>query len=118
MLLIVSLISSWEWFPDVRGQVTGAVLACQAFNRGFWACFGLLYMNPKETKMIDVSGGNGIMFYPPEVGARVPTFCFILSSFVLIVGTTGALLIKRNEIQAHKDKVSFRRATDMNMATK
>jgi hypothetical protein len=46
LLLIVSLLSAWEWFPDARGQVTGAVLASQAFNRGLWACIGLLYMNP------------------------------------------------------------------------
>jgi len=97
MLLIVSLISSWEWFPDVRGQVTGAVLACQAFNRGLWATFGLLYMNPKELKMIDVSeDGSIIMFYPASVGVRVPTFCFILAGFVFVAGMSGALLIQRN----------------------
>ena len=28
LLLMASLLSSWEWFPDVRGQVTGAILAC------------------------------------------------------------------------------------------
>ena len=28
LLLMVSLLSCWEWFPDVRGQVTGAILAC------------------------------------------------------------------------------------------
>ena len=108
LLMMASLLSAWEWFPDVRGQVTGAILACQAFSRGMWACIGLLFLNPGEQKMIDVDG-TGKMFYPLIVGQRVPFFCYVLAGYVFIAGMSGSLLLKRNSIQKLKDKVSFRR---------
>lgn len=76
-------------------------------------------MNPKELKIIDVSDDkSGIYFYPASVGVKVPTFCFILAGFVFIAGMSGALLIKRNQTQALKDKMSFKRTTCMNRETK
>ena len=73
-----------------------------------WACIGLLFLNPGEKKMIDVDG-KGDHFYPPEVGKRVPFFCYVLAAYVLIAGVSGSLLLQRNSIQKLKDKVSFRR---------
>ena len=56
-------------------------------------------MNPHMKQMIDVSGGDFIYFYPPEVGQKVPNFLYMLAGYVLISGLVGANLIIRNKDQ-------------------
>jgi len=103
LLTIVALLCSWEWFPDVRGQVTGIVLAFQAMSRGVIAFAGLFILNPHSLPLENPSGDGVNFFYPESVGERVPLYCTLVASYISVVGLTGAFFIKRNEDIVQKD---------------
>ena len=42
----VALFLCWEWFPDVRGQITGLLSSFSAVGRALYIYGSILYINP------------------------------------------------------------------------
>ena len=64
----------WEWIPDHRGFVTGAILGAFGFGAFIFSFVAQAIVNPDNEQAEELADGR--LIYAPDIAARVSLVCF------------------------------------------
>ena len=91
----VVLILTWEWFPDIKGFITGIATAGFGFGSFIFTFVSTKLVNPNGDNPTHVD--NGVNYFEKEVADRVPfmsqTLVYIWTCMVLV----AIILMSRKE---------------------
>lgn len=99
----VPICCGWEWFPNKRGAVAGAVVAGYGLGAFFFGFLTTAIANPHNIRP-HTKEKDGDTYFPNEVAQNVPRMIRISLCFWVVLCAIGIFSVQRNPAYVEEEK--------------
>lgn len=91
----IPIICGWEWFPEKKGAVAGAVVAGYGLGAFFFGFLTTAIANPHNLRP-HKKEKDGDDYFPDEVAVNVPKMIRVCLCFWVVLCLIGIATVQRN----------------------